>query len=485
MKHTIKRIFIITITALTLLFGSSCEKVDFGNINQNPNQTTEPITSALLTNVLAGLSATIWDQGNVRTIAGYYSQYYSQTQYTDNSRYAKTTVNIDVFYAAALNDLQMIINYNSDDETKAKAAANGSNNNQIAVARIVKAYTYWWLTDIWGNIPYSQALQGKGNPAYDNQETIYKDLIKELKEAVGQFDAGPAATGDILFSGNISKWKRFANSVRLLIALQMSKVDANLAKTEFASALSHSAGVIETNENNAAINFPGGVYDNTFYNYYAVVQRDDEAVSKTLTDWLSSRNDPRINVYGSSTIGFPYGLTRDNAVAFGNANTNFARPVHPSRRAMTSPMFLIEASHIWLARAEAASRGWTGESANLAYSKGIEMSMRQWGVFSDVGFATYLSQPSVDLGTGSALEKIINQEWATWYPNGIRGWSLWRRTDLPVLTPAPGQSNAIPRRLAHGSNEKDLNPESWKAGVASYTVSGQVDSQWGKMWWDK
>jgi hypothetical protein len=484
MKHTIKKIFIPLFIAFILFASNGCKKVDFGTINQDPNQTTEPITSALFTNVLAGMSNTIWDQGGIRTVAGYYAQFFSQTQYTDFSRYTRTNANLDGFYTGVLNDLQMIITYNTDEDTKGKAAANGSNNNQIATARILKAYHFWWMTDLWGDIPYSAALKGKGDVPYDKQQDIYKDLIKELKEAVDQYDAGPAFKGDILFNGNISKWKKFANSLRLLMALQMSKVDANLAKTEFAMALAHSAGVIESGADNATINFPGGAYDNAFSNYYNVVLRDDEAVAKTMTDWLINRNDPRINAFGSSSVGFPYGLTRDNAVAFGNANTNFARPIHPSLRTPTSPTVIIGAANVWLARAEAAFRGWTADNVATSYAKGIEESMKQWNVYSAVSLATYLAQPNVDLSTGSVLEKIANQEWAAWYPNGVKGWNVWRRTGFPTLTPAPGQPNPIPRRVNHGSNEANLNPQNFAAGTAGYTVNGVADSQWGKMWWD-
>jgi len=485
MKHIIKNIFIISSAMLLLLCSNGCKKVDFGNINQDPNQTTEPITSALLANALAALSNTVWDQGGIRTIPGYYAQYFSQTQYTEFSRYSRTTTNMDAnFYAGMLNDLQVMINYNTNEDTKGKAAVNGSNNNQSAVARILKAYNYWWMTDLWGDIPYSQALKGNGTVPYDKQQDIYKDLIKELKEAVDQFDAGGAAKGDILFNGNIARWKKFANSVRLLVTLQMSKVDANLAKTEFANALSHPAGVIESNSDNATMLFPGGAFDNNFYNYYNVVLRDDEAVAKTMTDWLSNRNDPRINAYGSSAVGFPYGLTRDNAVTFGNANTNFARPIHPSLRTATSPTVVIGAANVWLARAEAAFRGWTAENTANTYARGVEESMRQWGVYNAGTFPGYLANPNVDLAGGSVLEKILNQAWAAWYPNGTQGWNIWRRTNYPTLTPAPGQANPIPRRMAHGANEANLNPQNWATGTAGYTVNGEKDSQWGKIWWD-
>src|SRR5262245_60131763 len=109
MKHIIKRIFTITFIAFILIYSNGCKTVDFGNINQDPNQTTEPITSALLTNTLAVIQNSVWDQGGIRTVPGYYAQYFSQTQYTEFSRYSKTATNMDGTYAGILNDLQVLI----------------------------------------------------------------------------------------------------------------------------------------------------------------------------------------------------------------------------------------------------------------------------------------------------------------------------------------------------------------------------------------
>jgi len=483
MKYLLK-IFFISITATSLLLGS-CKKVDFGDMNTNPNQTTEPITAALLTNVLSAISFYVWDQGGVRSsVPGYYSQYFSQTQYTEFSRYTKTTTNMDGYYNGSLYDLQNIINYNSNEETKGKALIYGSNKNQIATARILKAYIFWNLTDLWGDLPYSQALKGNGNIPYDKQENIYPDLLKELKEAVAQFDNGLTVRGDILYNGNIVKWKKFANSLRMLVALQMAKGNPSLAKSEFAAALSDPAGSIETNPDNASIVFPGGSFQNNFYNYYNVVLRDDEAVSKTITDWLSTHSDRRINAYGSSAIGFPSGLTRDNAVAFANANPAYARPIHPSLREETDQMSIISASQVLLARAEAAKLGWTTEDYSTQYYAGIEQSWREWGVYDATQFNSFKANADVDLTGGEELKKINTQQWLAWYPQGLRGWSTWRRTGYPALIPAPGLA-AIPRRLSHGPNEPQLNPENYAAAASLYIVNGEADSQWARIWWDK
>lgn len=470
---------------ITLLTATGCFKHlgDYGTTNNNPNATTAPIPSALLTNALNGLNTGVWDQGGFRTVDGIYAQYFSETQYTDVSRYARTTINFDGFYSGVIYDLQNIINYNSDPATAATAANFGSNKNQIAIARILKAFYFWQITDTWGDIPYTLALKGDGNIAYDTQDIIYKDLLKELREAVAQFDAGLTVQGDILYNGNTSKWKKFGNSIRLLIALRMSKVDAATGKSEFTAALSDAGGVIDAASDNAALAAPGGVYQNPFYNYYVVVQRKDYAVAKTITDALSSVNDERISAFGSSNVGFPYGLTRADAVAFANANVNYARILEPTRRKETSPTILIAAEEIKLARAEAAALGWTAENAVTLYSDGIQASWTRWGVYDATKFAAYMTQPAIALGVNT-IQKIALQEWLAFYPDGTQGFASWRRTGIPALTPAPGLT-AIPRRLSYGSNEPQLNPVNYTTAAARYTDATGPDSQYGKVWWDK
>lgn len=469
-----------------LLTSTGCFKHlgDYGTINNNPNATTSPIPSALLTNALNGLNTGVWDQGGFRTIDGLYAQYFAETQYTDVSRNARTTNNFDFLYSGVLFDLQNIINYNSDPATAATAAAFGSNKNQIAIARIVKAFYFWQITDTWGDIPYTLALKGKGDIAYDTQDVIYKSLLKELKEAVAQFDAGNAVQGDIMFGGDVSKWKKFANSIRLLIALRMSKADAATGKAEFAAALADAGGIINSAADNAGLAAPGGTYQNPFYNYYVVIQRKDYAVAQTVTDMLTSMNDERIAAFGSSNVGFPYGLTRTDAVNFANANVNYARVLEPTRRKETSPTYLITSEEVKLARAEAAALGWTTEVAATLYASAIQDSWTRWGVYDAGKYAAYMLQPSVALTGVGDLSKIALQEWLAFYPDGTQGFAIWRKTGVPALNPPPGLTS-IPRRLSYGSNEPQLNPANYTTAAARYTDATGPDSQYGKVWWDK
>jgi hypothetical protein len=484
MKHNLKYKFTAVALAVALVWGPSCKKVDFGTINNNPNQTTEPITSALLTNSLSSIANRTWDGGGITTLEGLYCQYFSETQYTDASRYSKTTNNWDGYYAGVMYDLQNIINYNSDPNTADKAAQNGSNANQIAVAKIVLNYNYWLLTDTWGDLPYTQALKGNGVIPYDSQETVYNGMLKDLKDAVGGFDAGLGPKGDILFNGDVSKWKRFGNSLRMLIALRLSKVNPTLGKSEFTSALADAGGVIDDNAYNAKLSYPGGNYLNPFYSYYNVTKRDDYSVAKTIVDYMNARGDKRNTIFGTSTVGFPYGLTRDAAVAFANGNTNYARLMSGGATSSTAGVPVITAAHVYLARAEAANLGWTSEDKTNMYNKGIAASWGEWGINDPTALAAYQSNGDVDLTGGDVDKKIATQQWLAWYPNGWQGWSVWRKTGYPVLTPAPG-TTTIPRRLAYGVNEPQLNPANYAPAAAKYSGPDGENSQFAKMWWDK
>lgn len=482
-----RRNIIFTIAAFGLVtFSQSCSKKldDFGSINNNPNATTAPITSALLTNVESQLGNTVWGNG-ITIRGGLFSQFFSETQYTEASRYDLPVFNMDGYYSGPMYDLQNIINYNSDPATAGIAAANGSNANQIAVARILKAYYYWILTDTYGDLPYFEALKGEGILAYDKQSDIYTDLFKELKEAADGFDNGPTVKGDVFLNGDINKWKKFANSIRLLMALRLSKVDATKGQAEFSAALSHPAGVIENNSDNASLVFPGGIYNHPLYQYYNITLRFDYALSKTVTDQLSGTNDTRINAYGSSSVGFPYGLTRDNAVIFSGANPNWSYVLAADKRTPSSPISILSASQVYLARAEAAQRTWTSESATAMYALGIQRSWEEWGVYNAGSLATYMAQPAVALSAGSPLDKIQTQQWIAFYPNGTQGWSNWRRTGIPALAPAPGAGKPIPRRIPYGPNDYNYNLEMVTAAAAQYKVGAVDDSQDGRVWWDK
>lgn len=489
MKKIIRKKQLIFFTACIALF--SCSKInDFGNINENPAATTLPVPSALLSNALASLGNDTWDanatgSAGLTTVCGLYCQYFSETLYTELSNYARPNINWDNYYAGRLYDLQIIINYNTDPATAQAAAVYGSNANQIAVARILKVYLFSLLTDCYGNLPYFGALKAdRGLVVFDAMENIYQDFFKELSEAVNQFDNGLPPMGDIFLNGDIQMWKKFANSLHALLALHLSEINPGLAAEEFNKALSLPGGVLE-NGANALLKYPGTNFLNPVYSYHRTTPFR-LAVSRTITEWLQIRGDKRINAYGTSGLGFPYGVTRDSAIAFSNNNSGWAKILQGEATSTTAPFPIITAAETYLARAEAAERGWTTENVGTMYLNGIKESWQYWNVYNDDDFNTYVLQPGVALNNEEDLKKICEQEWATLYPNGPRGWTVWRRTGFPNLAPATGGSvHNIPVRFPYGSNEYSTNPDNVQATAAGYNVNGEADSQFGSIWWDK
>ena len=478
----------ISLIAGLIVSGIGCSKKidEFGTININPGIVAEANTAALLTNALSATGAEAWQVN-----PGLYAQLYAETQYTEASRYVRNQPDFGGYYSGVLYDLVNIIKLNTDPETAAKSAANGSNANQIATARILKAWYFTRITDQWGDIPYFKALNFDGRIPYDKQQDIYADLFKELKEAVAQFDGGATVKGDILLDGDITAWKKFANSLRMIMALRLSAVDATKGKAEFLDAMNSNGGYLTTNADDIMLAYPGGNYPSVFYNYYNIILRSDYAISETVTNFMNPTGDRRINAWGSSTVGFRYGLDRNDAIAFSSANPNWARIMHPSIRTEDQPMPIITSSQVTLARAEAAQRGWTAENVANLYRTGIELNWRQWGVYDAAAFNAYMLQPSVALTAGTELEKIIRQRWLAAFPDGLEAWNIVRSTGFPVLTPAPGTAapagttRIIPIRMGISQSHFDLNLANTEAVAEIYKIGGEKDSQYGKMWWVK
>ncbi|RPD50551.1 SusD/RagB family nutrient-binding outer membrane lipoprotein [Paracnuella aquatica] len=478
--------FAITVTG--------CNKLDdFGDTNQNPNGASSPVVGALLTNVQAGYLGNL----AANTRGGLYAQYFSETQYTDVSLYSLPQLNFSGEYAGpnpdgtgysgpSLMDLQSIINANES-------------NNQTQVARILQQYIYWTLTDRWGDIPYSEALKGNTTPKYDTQEEVYKGMIATLTDAVAKMDNASPITGDLVYSGNVSAWKKAANSMRMMMALQLSKRyrGANeYAATEFKAALNDPAGSIDENSENMTLRYPGGNFRNPWFNTYN--GRKDFAQSKTLTDLTGALNDPRQQAFGgksedplspdyraTSNVGVPYGLARASAEAFTGANPTWARILRSDFRLENSMQVIISAADVTLARAEAADYGWTTENLANVYRRGIELSFEQWGLTAP---ATYFTQSNVALnaaaGTGANLRPIATQRYLAAYPNGLAAWNIWRKTGFPVLTPAPDATNSskqIPRRYTYGPTEYGTNKAATDAAAAR--IQGG-DTQDARVWWD-
>ncbi|WP_205508417.1 SusD/RagB family nutrient-binding outer membrane lipoprotein [Longitalea arenae] len=499
-----KKLFFIIVAATVLAMATGCTKFS-DDINVDPSVPTRASNAQLLTYALNQLPAIIEAPTGLL-----YVQHWSEKPYTDASRYSVVNFDFYSIYTEALENLQTILN------TQQFNIIEGSANNQKAVARIVRAYLFWHMTDRWGDIPYFNALKGKENfsPAYDRQKDIYYDLMKELKEAAAQIDNGNAVTGDILYGGNMQNWKRFANSMRLLMALRLSKADAEKGKLEFSEALN--GGVFTDNSQNAVyVHLAEAANQNYWYYVVNVQNRPWYWASKTLVDYMKPLNDPRLKIYadvnGSGDYnGVPYGLDGNAVSAIPNASVSFIG-VHV--RTQNAPTYITTYAQVLLAIAEANKLGWLSggdADAQAKYTAAIEASIRQWNRVSfqayrdntdkqvervpysatdkgdTTGLAAYLAQPEVVYNGADALRKIAYQRWLHLYMNGYEAWAEWRRTGYPVLTPAPNNGGIpIPRRQAYPLKEQNINGENYRTAISSQPQLSGKDDLNGRVWWDQ
>jgi len=494
MKKSIYKISTLALAVVLLV--TSCDLLsDFGDTNTNPAATNTPNTAALLTNVLSEFGGYGSHRGSAL-----YCQYFSETQYPELSLYTANLTSPMAIYSGFLYDLENIKITNTDAATKVAAELNGANNNQIAIATLLQSYIMWTITDRWGAVPFRTALKGNAAVSFESQESIYKGLIADVTAAVGQLTlTGAPIKGDLVYNGDIANWIKFGNSMRMLMALRLSKVyptSAGYAATEFKAALADAGGSIDENSENFKLIPPGGNFKNEFWEMYD--GRKDYGESETMTNILTPLGDLRQAVYGSAVTGaaspkgVPFGRVRTYIDPWCGANPDYCYVMANAYRTETSTIYILTAGSVLLARAEAAERGWTSEVANTKtlFEAGITASFTKWGIAAPT--AGYLgsanvAMPSTTYGTGNVanLQKIWLQQWIDFYPNGLQGWSNWRRTNYPVLTPAPdGGGLPIPRRYMYGTNDYSLNEDSVKAAVVRQWGAEDQDKMSSRIWWD-
>ncbi|MFD0765918.1 SusD/RagB family nutrient-binding outer membrane lipoprotein [Mucilaginibacter lutimaris] len=496
MKKYFNKFLIIFIAGVAI---TSCKKIS-DDINVNPNQPIKLSPGYGFTSALQYLGGTGGGNAttNINSAAGeLYSQYLAETFYNNESRFALAQYDYQGYYTGPLTDLQQVITTNTDPATKGTklTLSFGSNANQIAAARILRAFIYLTITDRWGDVPYSEALKGRDNltPKFDAQKDIYTDLFKELTEAQAQFDDGGQLTGDILFGGDNTKWKHWANSLRAVMALRLSKVDATTGQAEFQKAIA--AGVMTSNDDNATFRYlQEQNNENPFFGNYR--NRYDYAVSDQVVNRLQGNNDPRLPVYVAPTsagtfVGLPYGLAGEALDAY-NIGTRSKKgnvsQIGEAYSAQDAPTTWTSYAQILFAQAEAAHRGWIpgGDAAAATlYTQGVTASLQQNGI-EGAGATAYLARPDVVFNPATAVQQIITQKWiANYMGNGWESWAEYRRTGFPTLVdPVPTALNAdkhIPRRQQYPQSENDLNKAHYQEAIARQGP----DLLSTHVWWDK
>ncbi|MCI2229779.1 SusD/RagB family nutrient-binding outer membrane lipoprotein [Polaribacter sp. MSW13] len=474
---------------------SACDTVDFGDTNANLNEASEINAASVMAGAMMRYATRSGREYLNRPTLNV--QYQSQVTYTDEMQYNEVPQPWSSYYVQTLSNLQTIIDLNSDPANHTVIlTSQGSPANQIGVAMIMKSVIAKRITDSFGDCPYSEALDPSNiTPKYDSQEDIYDQIFADIKagrDMLNTAELGP--TGDIIYGGDVAKWKKFANSFLLQASLQLSKkypAPGGKAANVFTEALGNAAGVIEDVSDEAWFSFDNAA---GFPNPWNANRRADYFLTQEFTDALkgnaglnptsNTTMDDRLTVYADDATkdGVPYGYVSGSGAGKSSMSTNFwdAEPSLP----------LLTASYTYLNRAEGAQRGWSSENATTMLTSGIKKSyesldnQKGTSISGTANETAYVNARIAD-AAGNMLKVIAEEKWVSLFPSGFDAWSEWRRTNIPTLNPATDAINDgnIPRRYNYPSDENTLNGSNYTSGLSG--LSPATDNNTSKVWWDQ
>ena len=505
----VRKLSIIASVAVLL---ASCTK-DFQSINTNPNvPTAVPNDYLLATSQVQLAGAHNPDSKSWRNNFGYSACLVQQMSSTDisfygGSFYTSTQNSFSAYFEDAYpNSIKNEVNLISLTSADAKYV------NITSMARILKVMDMAIMTDMYGDVPYTGA--GKGyldanfTPAYDAQKDIYTDMLSELEKAGAALD--PAAyiptKADYIYSGDIAKWKRAANTLMLRLAMRLVKVDAGMAQTWAAKAIS--GGLITSSAENIAIKFDGVAQISSNPNSWILGptgSRNIAAINgavwgKTLIDMMKSRQDPRLPLIAAlkngnnavaNQVGLPNGVNTNTLATLTPSNLDlYSRPA-AAMYANNNPWIYMTYAEARLLQAEAIERGFATGAAATVFADGQQAALNQvYGAVkpSLADIATYAAANAYPVaGDLAAKMNAIHTELYLLNAvtlNGAEAWSDWRRSGYPVLTPVNFVGNetngVIPRRLKYSPGEFGVNPN-----INTAISSQGADLFTTRIWWDK
>lgn len=507
--------------SFALLLGiTACQ--DFETMNSDPNNPQKVSTNMLMGGVQKQIMDRVYDNWFSGRQCLVYSQYWCQRNYTEEDRYQiRESTNNSYFnylYQSAAN-LEEIIKLNSDPATAIEMAIYGSNQNQIAAAKILKVWLYQLMTDTWGGIPYSEAsrlTEGFYYPKYDDQKSIYEALLAEVTSAVNAIDEDEPAFigGDRIYDGDASKWKKFGNSLKCRLAIHVSKTDSNW-KNYISEALQ--SGVFENNSDNAVYMYSTTAPEQSkFYRGFFVDARNDFTVSRPFVDILKGQpdtlnskthpwagvQDPRLAIYttprGGAFIGMPYGIKSSEA-------TSTMRNTAPSWYSLSNHPLCLRADFsvplMTYAELQFILSEYKGFS-EAEYKEGVRASLEHWSSLD----GTTLASEDVDSYIEAVSKKVdaeavALQKYIDLYMNGTEAWVEYRRTGYPTQLLHPNQiscvdasgapllfttlsdtKDGIIARVKYPTNESTLNGPSFTEAVSK--LDDGTNNYYTKMFWD-
>lgn len=492
MKHILN----ITTLAFSALSLVSCTK-NFDDLNRDPTRPTTITPEALITSAEKSASDVMYNNFVNGRVGMLGSQYWSHSN--GDGMYARyfldegTNNLLWSLYSSALTNLDEIIKMREADPEAVTA-------NSAAIANILSVWIFQVLTDVYGNIPYSEALKGINNftARYDDSRAIYDSLVARIDRQLPLLDPGLASfrSGEKIYNGDVTKWRKLANSLKLRIGIRMADAYPDVAKGIVESAIA--GGVIDDNSSNALFPYLSAAPDQFPYSQLqGGSMLLDYKMSKTLVDFMGELSDPRLPKYArpADADGEYHGLTYGLANQPENVNNAFSypgtRPYSPD-----FPGIIMTKAEVDFAMAEAAARGWAaGLTAAQHYENGIRASMAFWQVTDQQAIANYLDK--VEYSQADWRNCIGTQKWLSLYMQGLQGWfertrlefnKPGRENDVLFATPVLildnniAQANlTVPYRLTYPVSEANINRTNYQQ--AGQAIGG--DTKATKLWWNK
>ena len=455
MKYTF-----LTMIAVSLFFVTSCDD-GIERFNENPNDPEVVPSFTIFNSATVEYTDFMRDAFNTGRLTLPWLQYWGQTSYADEDRFLYRETSAEGIYRDSYRvatDLKKVIELNTDEESRSTQAAYGNNENQIAAARIMLAYIFHKLTDTFGDVPYYsygsdeasfQALQPEEflSPAFADQELIYQDLLKELREASDQIVTSEPVfvSGDNIFNGDAVKWKKFANSLILRVANRLRNTDEATANAAIDQAIE--AGVMTSNADNAVQAY--STEDATASPFWqSFIGRTDFGVTNTFVDILKGEDnsfgeDPRlfqmaapsqvsiddikadaytVSMDPADYQGLPYAFPLTQQLPFTTysfPSSNVLRPDYGEVLMEYAEVQFIISERNGFSQAE--------------YEEGVRASMQKWGV-DESEISTFISNLPA-----ASEENVLNQKYIALYMQAHEAWAEYRRTGFPSLIVQPNE----------------------------------------------
>ena len=504
MKASIKAIGMAMLCAFIL---TSCDSLDdkFAEMNVNPTQASQISPEFKLTNIQLRISGERYENWRTNLI---YSSTMMQHFATLPGYWAGDKYTYIGSYSAAMWDRYYPNIAKNIEDLLIQTAEDPDGGNRNAIVRIVRVLMYHRLTDLYGDVPYSEAgkgfIEGITQPKYDTQQFIYNDMLNELEQAAAALTPGAPSfgDGDLMYGGDVDKWRKFAYSMMLRLGMRLVKVDPSAAQSWVQKAIA--GGVMTSNDDIAFVPHDPAGWRNG--NGLVFTADGSPRLSKFFVDWMVSKGDPRLFVYGQTPVAGapPVGMPNGKDVQTIEEDPSWVPcaddgSVSPCEmdvymvpndviKGEDDPMFFMTYAEVELLLAEAAVRGWhTGDPATH-YENGVRAAMQYLAMY---GAAAQIAEADIDaylaanpFDPANAMQQINEQIWAAVLLNEYEAFANWRRTGYPELVPVnyPGNvtGGTIPRRLRYNEGEAVANPSAYAQAIASQGP----DEFTTRVWWD-